>query len=252
MGEKRWQRALITGASAGIGEAYARALAGQCASLSLVARRGERLAALAAELDPQCSVDVVCADLQSVPGIAAVVEHIRQRGPVDLLVNNAGFSTLGPFRNSDLDSELAMVRLHQDATLALTRAALPAMIEAGHGAVINVSSLAAYATLPGVATYAGTKAFLANFSLALQAEVAASGVRVQCLCPGYTRTEIHSRESFAGFDTSRIPDALWMESDEVVAASLDALATGQVLVVPGEQNRKLAREALESIISALG
>jgi len=186
-----------------------------------------------------------------VPGVAAVVEHIRQRGPVDLLVNNAGFSTLGLFHKSDLDSELAMVRLHQDATLALTRAVLPAMVEAGHGAVINVSSLAACATLPGVATYAGTKAFLANFSLALQAEVAASGVRVQCLCPGYTRTEIHSRESFAGFDASRIPDALWMESDEVVAASLDALATEQVLVVPGEQNRKLAREALESLIDAL-
>ncbi|MEM1190356.1 MAG: SDR family NAD(P)-dependent oxidoreductase [Pseudomonadota bacterium] len=244
--------ALITGASSGIGEAFARRLATSCDRLVLVARRGERLQTLAAELGRDCSIEILTADLTSVEGQARVVEAIRQGPALDLLVNNAGFSTLNSFATSVLDAELAMLRLHDDATLALTRAALPAMMDCGRGAVINVSSVAAALCLPTVASYAATKAFLLSFSRSLHAELADSGVGVQCLCPGYTRTEIHSRDSFAGFDVSRVPDEMWMEPMAVVDESLAALADRDVwLVAPGEHNRKLMRDSLTALVSAL-
>jgi short-subunit dehydrogenase len=247
----RWQRALITGASSGIGEAFARRLASHCDAMTLVARRRERLRALADELGGACTVEILPVDLLAGEGVAAVVEHIRQRTPVDLLINNAGFSTLGPFGSSTPDDELGMCRLHQEVPLLLTRAALPAMLERGEGAVINVASIAAFLTLPGVATYAATKAFLASFSRSLRRELADSGVRVQCLCPGYTRTEIHSRESFAGFDVSRVPEAMWMEAGDVVRESLQALERDEHLVIPGDANRQLVQRALGALSEGL-
>jgi short-subunit dehydrogenase len=251
-------RALITGASAGIGESFARALAAQADSLLLVARRAERLQTLAESLADQCQVDILPADLATLEGQALVVEAIRQGEPLELLVNNAGFSTLGDFAGSDLDDELRMQDLHESATLALTRAALPAMCERRSGAIINVSSVAALLAMPSVATYAATKAFLLSFSRSIAAEVAPAGVSVQCLCPGYTRTEIHSRDSFAGFDASRVRDELWMEASEVVAESLAALeesrgagGEGAWLVVPGEHNRALLRRSIAELDRAL-
>lgn len=250
---RRWRRVLVTGASAGIGAAFARACAPASESLLLVARRRDRLEALAAELGVFCRVEVLVADLGSLEGQARAVEALRQGEAPDLIVNNAGFSTLGPFVASDLDAELAMQRLHEDACLALTRTALPAMVEAGRGAVINVSSIAALLALPGVATYAATKAFLLSFTRSLRAELDGTGVQAQCLCPGYTRTEIHSRESFSAFDVSRVPDDLWMEASDVVDASLAALATpSRWLVVPGEHNRALLRRSLGELEAALG
>lgn len=246
--------ALVTGASAGIGEAYVRELAQSCSSLLLVARRRERLEALAAELAGTCRIAVLDADLGSVEGQARVVEAIRQGPPLSLLVNNAGFSTFGPFAGSDLDAELAMLRLHEQATLALTRAALPAMIEAGEGAVVNVASIGAFLAMPAVATYGATKAFLLSFSRSLRAELAATGVRVQCLCPGYTRTEIHSRETFRDFDPAAVPDHLWMDARSVVLESLDALRAGDGpwLVAPGAHNREVVRRSLADLVAALG
>jgi short-subunit dehydrogenase len=219
--------------------------------MTLVARRRDRMEALAAALPATTAVDIVEADLLDMTGVAAVVEHIRQRGPVDLLVNNAGFSTLGPFAGSDIDAELAMCRLHGEASLVLARSVLPAMLAAGRGAIINVASLAAFLALPGVATYAATKAFLASFSRSLQAEVADSGIRVQCLCPGYTRTEIHSRESFAGFDVSRVPESMWMDAETVVRESLAALDRDVHLVIPGAENRALVHRAVQALADEL-
>jgi short-subunit dehydrogenase len=247
----KWQRGLVTGASAGIGAEYLRQLAPHCDTLTAVARRADRLVALAGELAPRCRVEVLEADLGSLEGQARVVEHLRQKGPFDLLVNNAGFSTFGAFSSADLDQELAMVRLHQDATLTLTRAALPYMLEMGRGALINVASVGAFLPLPAAATYAATKAFLLSFSRSLQLEVGRRGVRVQCLCPGYTRTEIHSRETFRGFDASRVPEELWMESEAVVAESLEALARDQLVVVPGAPNRVQVRQSLQQLLDAV-
>ena len=242
-----WQRALVTGASAGIGEAYLKLLAPRCSALTAVARRGERLEALASELAPQCEVSVLEADLMSTEGQARVVEHLRQQGPFDLLVNNAGYASYGAFAGADLDAEIGMLRLHQEATLTLTRAALPGMLHKGRGAVINVASLGAFSPMPRLATYGASKAFLLSFSQSLAAELRDSGVTVQCLCPGYTRTEIHSRDSFAGFDASRVPEALWMEPDAVVAESLAALRRGQLLVIPAQRDRELARDWLRGL-----
>lgn len=249
-----WHRALVTGASSGIGEAYVRALASRCTQILVVARREERLRALAADLADRCSIEVLPADLAGSEGQARVVEAIRQGPALDLLINNAGFSTLGPFADSVLDDELRMLRLHQEATLALTRAAVPAMQAQGRGAIINVASIGGFLKLPGVATYAASKAFLVSFSRSLQAELADSGLRVQCLCPGYTRTEIHSSETFRGFDVERVPEALWMDSDEVVRASLAALecegenAPQQWLLVPGAHNRSVVQRSLHELI----
>jgi short-subunit dehydrogenase len=246
-------RALVTGASAGIGEAYVRQLADRCDTIVVVARRADRLRELAAELEGSCAIEILVADLGSLEGQGRAVEVIRQGPPLDLLINNAGFSTLGPFARSVLDDELAMLRLHHEATMALTRAALPAMLETGRGAVINVASIGGLVAMPNVATYGASKAFLVSFSRSLQRELADSGVHVQCLCPGYTRTEIHSRDSFKGFDVGRIPEALWMEADAVVAESLAALESPQKpwLIVPGEHNREVVRAAIDELRAAI-
>ncbi len=249
-----FQHVLITGASAGIGEAYARALAATATHMVLVARRQERLETLAKELAEHCEIGIVIADLATTEGQIRVVEAIRQGPPLDLLINNAGFSTLGPFAQSDLDDEFKMLRLHQEATLALTRAALPMMLERDRGAVINVASVGGFAALPSVATYAATKAFLVSFSRSLRAELASSALRVQCLCPGYTKTEIHSRDSFQGFDVDRVPEELWMDAETVVDESLQALggAPERWLVVTGDGNRSLVTAALQDLSSSVG
>ena len=242
---------IITGASAGIGAAYARQLARVCYSMLIVGRREDRLQALADELAPHCRVTTAAVDLATLEGQARVVEAIRQGPPPELLINNAGFSTLGPFAASDLDREAEMLHLHGDANLALTRAALPAMLAQDRGAIVNVASVAALLALPGVATYAATKAFLLSFSRSLRAEVAATGLRVQCLCPGYTRTEIHGRDTFAGFAVERVPEDQWMTAEAVVAESLAALEADRWLVVPGEHNRQLLLKAARELEAAL-
>ncbi len=142
---------------------------------------------------------------------------------------------------------------HHEATLALTRAALPAMLEAGRGAVINVASIGGLVGMPNVAVYGASKAFLVSFSRSLRQELAGTGVQVQCLCPGYTRTEIHSRDSFKGFDIERIPEALWMDAETVVDESLTALdASGDPwLLVPGAHNRKVVLAAMDELQAAI-
>lgn len=245
--------ALVTGASAGIGEAFCRQLAPRCEKIIAVARRPERLAALARELAAETELVAVAADLTTVEGVTRVLEALRQQGPVDTLVNNAGFSTFGPFADSDIDRELAMLRLHLDATLELTRAALPFMRQAGGGRVINLGSVGALITMPSTAVYGAAKAFVLQFSQSLQAEVAEEGIVVQCLCPGLTHTEIHGQPEMAGFDKSRLPEELWMQAPEVVAASLAALDRPDppVVVVPGAVNREMLGGAVASLAGSI-
>jgi hypothetical protein len=243
--------ALVTGASAGLGAEFCRQLAGRCDVIIAVARRGERLAALAEELADRVALHVVVADLGTIEGVARTMEAIRQQGPVDYLVNNAGFSTFGQFADLPIDSQRGMVNLHIDTTITLCRAAVPFMREMGGGTIINVSSIGAFLPGKGLAVYGATKAFLNGYSQALQAELADTGIEVQALCPGYTRTEFQDPLVEAGFDSSRIPDEMWMNADEVVAASLAALGSGRVLVVPGEANRALARMGLQQQLDAL-
>lgn len=244
--------ALVTGASAGLGVEFCRQLAGRCDVIIAVARRGERLRDLAVELAGQVELHVVEADLSSIEGVARAMEALRQKGPVDYLVNNAGFSTYGHFADLQIDDQRAMIDLHCDATTTLCRAAVPFMRERETGYIINVASLGAFLPGRGLTVYGASKSFLTYFSQALQTELAGSGVRVQALCPGYIRTEFHDAIEAGGFDRSRIPDEMWMDAPGVAEASLAALAGEQVLVVPGEANLAMARAGLQRQLDALG
>ena len=243
--------ALVTGASAGIGAEFCRQLAARCDVIIAVARRRERLDALAAELAGVVEVRPLQADLGSIEGVARVMEALRQQGPVRYLVNNAGFGALGSFDTLSIESQRSMVNLHIDATITLCRAAIPFMRELGGGAIINVSSLGSFVAARGMAVYGASKAFLNYYSESLQAELADAGIAVQALCPGFTRTEFHDVMTAEGFDRDRIPAQLWMSAQDVVAASLAALGSGAVVVVPGAQNAELARAGLRQQLERL-
>lgn len=235
--------AVITGASSGIGAAFARRLAAEGYALVLIARRQERLASLATDVRQRfhVSAEVLVADLFKLDDVAQVEQRIAQLDTLDLLINNAGFGVPGPFAAMPLDIHLAMIQVHVLASVRFCRAALPGMIARGSGVIINLSSIGAFIPNPGDATYCATKAYLTVFSEALQTEVHGAGVRVQALCPGFTYTEFHDRPEYAGYDVqSRIPRALWMSADAVVADSLAALKKDRVVCVPGFKNRVLA------------
>ncbi len=232
--------ALITGASSGIGEVYARRLAAAGHDLLLTARRAERLQALALELEQQhgAVVEVFPADLADPDSLLRLEQRVAGGPALALLVNNAGFGVPGPVAEVDPDRQEAMIDVHLTATVRLCRAALPAMIEAGGGAVINVSSVAAFIPTPRGAVYSATKSFLNLFTEALDAELAGTGVRVQALCPGFTYTGFHDTPEY-DFDRSSIPGWLWMSADRVVQISLAALDRRKVVVVTGWRNRLL-------------
>lgn len=243
--------ALVTGASAGLGTEFCRQLAARCDVIIAVARRKERLETLANALAPEVEMHCLQADLGSIEGLTRTLEAIRQQGPVDYLVNNAGFGALGRVEQSPIESQRAMVNLHVDASITLCRAAIPFMLERGRGTIINVSSLGSLIGGKGMAVYGASKAFLNYYSQALQADLAGSGIEVQALCPGYTYTEFHDQLVEEGFDRTRIPEHRWMTAEAVVTASLAALGTGAVLVVPGEENRTIARAGLQQQLDAL-
>jgi len=239
--EERSRRRLaaVTGASAGIGAAFARALARDGWDLLLVARRRERLEDLAKELGGKhdAEVEIVDADLTDLERLRGVESLLEQSQRLELLVNNAGIGDFHPFQESDREREDAEIRLNVLATVRLAHAALPGMVERGRGALINVSSTAGFAPCPRFATYGGTKAFLNSFTEALHEELRGSGVQVQALCPGLTHTEIFER---AKVDASGLPEFFWMEAEDVVAESLAALPRGDVICVPGLANRALS------------
>ncbi len=230
------RRALVTGASAGIGTAFADRLARDGYDLVLVARRRERLEELAKKLREShaVEVEVLVADLVDAGDLLAVEQRLAVPPGVDLLVNNAGFGTHGPFQESDPDREEHEILLNDLALVRLTRAALPRMVARGSGAVINVSSMAGFLPSPFNATYGATKAFVNSFTEALAEELRGTGVRVQALCPGFTRTEF---QEVAEVDISALPEFAWMEPEPVVDAALKALAAGEVVCVPGLGNR---------------
>ena len=238
-------RAVITGASAGIGEEFARQLAAAGFDLTLVARRAERLQALAAELSAAHGIRAEAwpADLADEGDVTALANRLAAADDLVLLVNNAGFGTRGEFVEVALERTLDMIRVHVLATVTLCRAAAPGMIARGGGAIINVSSIAAFFPSAGGANYGATKAYLNAFSEALAAELQATGVVVQALCPGFTTTEFHDVGDYQNFDRGQIPAPLWMPAREVVAESLAALGGGRVIVVPGAKYRAIVAAA---------
>lgn len=225
--------ALITGASSGIGEAFARHLANMGYDLIIVARRQELLERLAEKLS--VNVDVVVADLSTDDGISQVETVIQAYDDIAFLVNNAGFGLTGHFREVDVNIYLAMNHLHLDATIRLTHAVIPQMRANKNGAIINVASLGGLIPMPGSAVYNATKAYLVSFSESLATELKYFGITVQALCPGFTRTEIFDS---AGYDDMvNIPDIVWMSTDDVVITSLNAIPKKRFLVTPGFHNQ---------------
>jgi short-subunit dehydrogenase len=225
------RRALITGATAGIGEAFANRLAADGWDLILVARDADRLRAAADGLTGRHgrAVEIVPADLSTDDGCAAVERRLTAEPPVGLLVNNAGISLNTPFLRSSVADEARLLRLNVLAVLRLTHAALGPMIERGGGTVINVSSVAGFGPVMPGSTYSASKAWVTNFSESIAQSVAPLGVRVMALCPGYTRTGYHER---AGIDMSRTPSWMWLRADEVVDEGLRDLRKGKVVSVP--------------------
>jgi uncharacterized protein len=235
-------RALITGASSGIGRAFAERLARDGYDLILVARRKDRLAELAHQLEKSgAKAEVLVADLSTPSGLA-IAERRSAAGDVTMLVNNAGFQKYMPF--VELDPAVAEDQIHLQVTavVRLSRAALPAMLARGSGVIVNVSSMLAFSGgvdrsfMPKRATYAASKAFVNAFTELLATEVAGSGVKVQALCPGVVRTEFHDVD---GKPAGLRPDLPIMEPQDVVEACLAALALGDVICSPSLTDRGL-------------
>ena len=231
-----WNTVLVTGASGGIGEEYARQLAAQGADLVLVARSADTLERLASDLRARHGVqcEVLPVDLTTDLGIHAVEERV---GDVDLLVNNAGYGIAAHLAETDPADVDGMIRLNVLALARLTRAALPGMLQRDHGGIVNVSSVAGFQPSPSFATYNATKAFVTMFTEALSLEVKGTGVRVQALCPGLTRTGFQAVAGESG--TDGLLAALWQEPAAVVEASLAGLRRNAVIVVPGVHNKVL-------------
>ncbi|MGW4895776.1 SDR family NAD(P)-dependent oxidoreductase [Kitasatospora sp. NPDC004240] len=241
--------ALITGATAGIGAAFARRLARSGYRLVLVARDTQRLERAADDLSSTYGVDVevLTADLAAEEGIASVEARLADaERPVDLLVNNAGFGNKGAFLTVPLQAELDMLKVHVEAILRLTTAALPGMRERGRGAIVNVASVAAF--LPR-GTYGASKAWVVSFTQGVLRDLGGSGVRMMALCPGFTRTEFHER---AGMGTGNIPSWGWLSAERVVEEAMRDLVRGRSLSVPGKRYKLAVAVARLLPVGGLG
>lgn len=224
-------RALITGASSGIGATYAQRLAAQGYDLLLVARDQQRLDALAARLGEQhgVSVQVLKADLTRKEDRARVEARLREDESISLLLNNAGVAINGTLLETDLDRLESMIELNVTATARLAGAAAKAFAGRGRGTIINVASVLALAPELFNGSYSATKAFVLNLTLSMQQELSPLGLRIQAVLPGATRTEIWDR---AGTDISALPAEMLMDVNHMVDAALAGLAQGEVVTLP--------------------
>ena len=237
----RW--AVVTGASSGLGRGIAARLADRGMSLVLTGRNEARLDQTAHQIRraaPQVKVETVAADLATQSGVSALVDHIGDR-PIEVLINNAGFGSYGPFAEADADREAEEVAVDVSAVIVLARAFLPGMLARGSGGILNVASTIAFQPAPYQAVYGASKAFVLSFSQALWAEARAAGVAVTALCPGPTRTgfvDALSADVSHAAIYSRLADP-----EPVIDAGLRALEKGRAVVIPGLRNRLLAESS---------
>jgi uncharacterized protein len=232
---------LVTGASSGIGADLARQLATRGHGVTLVARREDRLRELADELTAAHDVraEVVACDLSDVTARDALAAAVTERGlAVDVLVNNAGFSTIGPVHRSDPTREVAMIRTDVEAVVHLCSTFVPGMVERGRGAVLNVASTAAFQPLPGQAGYGAAKAFVLSYTRALAQELAGRGVTATALCPGPVETEFAEAAGFGEAEAAdSLPRFMWVSSSDVAAQAVAGMEKGRRVVIPGAPNR---------------
>lgn len=236
-----YKTALITGASSGIGEAFAEALAKEGSDLILVARSKDKLDVLARRLNDRHGrrVEVIAMDLAEPSPGARVAASVAKLGMnVDLLLNNAGFGTAGAFHRTEPQRSAQMVALNISAVVDLTHAFLPAMIERGSGAVVNVASVAAFQPTPTMSVYGASKAFVLSFSEGIWAEYRRKGIQVLAVCPGPTDTPFF--EATGAKDLRKtVPRGMMMPVQQVVDESLAALQAGRTVIVPGLLNKAL-------------
>jgi uncharacterized protein len=227
-------RALVTGASSGIGERVAHRLAAHGVPLVVVARTTSSLERLADELP--VDVEVLTADLTDSADLTRVANRLQQDPPIDLLVNNAGFGSGRPFSKADLGDELALVQIHVEAVMTLTHAALQAMLARGpagrgrpRGGILNVSSMAGFQPMPNAATYTACKAFETSFTESVHLENLRTGVHVTALCPGFVDTPMVAGDAML----SKLPSQVLLDPDRVAAEGLAGVAANKAVVIPG-------------------
>ncbi|MEY3495460.1 MAG: SDR family NAD(P)-dependent oxidoreductase [Candidatus Limnocylindrus sp.] len=235
------RRALITGASSGIGECMAEQLAARGWDLVLVARRGDELARVAAAVSASgAAAEVIVADLSTSAGIESIEARIAdERQPIEMVVNNAGYGRFGKITELDAAGESNEIFVNVNALMRLSRAALVSMAPRKRGAILNVASVASFLPFPGFTTYAATKAFVRSFTLALHEEARPYGVRVTCVAPGYTPSGFQERGGLSS--TAGQPSFMLTSADFVARVALDAVESGRALVVPGLMNAISAR-----------
>lgn len=236
------RRALVTGASAGIGAAFARELAARGCDLVLTARREDRLRSLAGELHTAHGIDaqVIVANLANPLVPARIAAELRQRGlAIDVLINNAGYGVPGSFVANDWQTHADFIQVLMTAPTHLCHLLLPAMRERGFGRIINVASLAGHVPgTPGHTLYAAAKAYLIKFSQSLGLENRAHGVNVCALCPGFVYSEFHDVTGTRNL-VAQMSDWLWMDAGSVVRQGLDAVERGEIVYVAGRVNRAI-------------
>jgi short-subunit dehydrogenase len=240
MADFPFSSALVTGASSGIGEVMARRLAAGGVPTVVVARRADRLQAIADEFD---GVEVLVADLLTMKGQRAVAARIADdAAPIELVVNNAGFGTNGLFHELDADRLADEIELNIAALTRLSHAALAAMVPRGRGWLLNVSSVASFQPAPRLAVYAATKAYVTSLSESLHEEVKPHGVHVTALCPGLTKTEFQSVSNTEQY-ADVFPDLAWTSPDQVVDEGLSSVIANRAIAVPGAQYKLMAAAA---------
>ena len=229
--------AVITGASSGIGAEIARELSGRGHELVLVARSADRLQSLADELPT--TAHVVPADLTDRAARAGLLGELESRGLTpQVLVNNAGFSTLGPVHRSDPDEEVRMIEVDVATVADLCSRFLPGMVERGGGAVLNVASTAAFQPLPGQASYGAAKAFVLSYTRSISAELKGTGVTATVLCPGPVETGFGEAAGFTKEESEdALPAIMWVSATDVAKAAVDGMDKGTLVVIPGFANR---------------
>jgi uncharacterized protein len=236
--------AIVTGASSGIGAEIARELARRGHGVTLVARREDRLRALADELARAHTIraEVITVDLTDADSRGNLPAQLADRGLTpDIVVNNAGFTTMGPVQRADRSAELALIRTNVEAVVDLCTLFVPGMVTRHRGAVLNTASTAAFQPLPGQSSYGASKAFVLSYGRALGAELKGTGVTVTTLCPGPVETGFAESAGMTDAEASEsLPKFMWVPAADVARAAVDGLATGRAVVIPGAVNRTAA------------